>query len=147
MAVWSGKDHYRNGDIGRGRIASAGAAVAVKGTTTGITCDMDGKFVLTVPENSILIVSFVGFLSDEVTITNQTEVNITLLPDIARLDEVVIVGYGIQKKSLVTGSIAKVDSKDLANSVSTRFEQAIQGKTSGVVVVQNSGAPGSGHDD
>src|SRR5512137_1900753 len=121
-----------------------GASVVVKGTITGTTTDMDGKFSLSVPENSILLISFVGFLPEEIPVTAQTDIAVTLLPDISRLEEIVVIGYGVQKKSLVTGSIAKVEEKDLENSVSTRFEQALQGKVSGMVVAQNSGAPGSG---
>ena len=96
-----------------------GASVVVKGTTTGTTTDMDGKFSLSVPENSVLVISFVGYLTEEITIGEQTDVDVTLLPDIAKLEEIVVIGYGVQKKSLVTGSIAKVDEKDLENSVST----------------------------
>jgi TonB-dependent starch-binding outer membrane protein SusC len=121
-----------------------GASVVVKGTTTGTITDIDGNFSLTVPADGILLISFVGYLTEEITIGDQTNVDVTLLPDIAKLEEIVVIGYGVQKKSLVTGSIAKVDEKDLANSVSTRFEQALQGKVSGMVVAQNSGAPGSG---
>lgn len=121
-----------------------GATVTIKGTQQGTTTDVEGKFSLSVPENGIIVVSFVGFLTEEIAITNQTQVQAVLSPDISKLDEVVVVGYGVQKKSLVTGSIAKIESDDIQKSISTRFEQAIQGKTSGLVVAQNSGAPGSG---
>jgi TonB-dependent starch-binding outer membrane protein SusC len=140
-----GQERVITGTITSGEDGSPlpGASVVVKGTTTGTTTDMDGKFTLSVPENSTVVVSFVGYLAEEVAITTQTEITVTLLPDISRLDEIVVIGYGVQKKSLVTGSIAKVEAKDLENSVSTRFEQALQGKVSGMVVAQNSGAPGS----
>ncbi|MBN1414987.1 MAG: TonB-dependent receptor [Bacteroidales bacterium] len=121
-----------------------GASVAVKGTTTGTVTDINGNFSLSVPENSILVVSYVGYLSEELPTEGQDVINVTLLPDISKLEEIVIVGYGVQKKSLVTGSIAKVEARDMENAVSTRFEQALQGKVSGMVVAQNSGAPGSG---
>jgi TonB-dependent starch-binding outer membrane protein SusC len=141
-----GQEKVITGTITSGEDGSPlpGASVVIKGTTTGTTTDLDGKFSLSVSENSILVVSYVGFLSEEITVTTQSDISITLLPDISRLDEIVVIGYGVQKKSLVTGSIAKVEEKDLENAVSTRFEQALQGKVSGMVVAQNSGAPGSG---
>jgi TonB-linked SusC/RagA family outer membrane protein len=132
----------------KGRILSAdgeplpGASVLIKGTTTGTTTDVDGNFTLAVPENSILIVSYVGYLAEEITITTQTEVNITLVPDISKLDEVIVVGYGTQKKSVVTGSIAKVDATQLQNTKDLRVEQSLQGRTAGVVIMNNSGQPG-----
>ncbi|MBN2272820.1 MAG: TonB-dependent receptor [Bacteroidales bacterium] len=121
-----------------------GASVVVKGTTSGTTSDIDGRFVFVVPENSILVISYVGFLSEEVAVTNQTEISIELIPDISKLDEVVVVGYGIQKKSLVTGSIAKVDDKKITQTKNLRLEQALQGKVSGVAITQSSGSPGAG---
>lgn len=120
-----------------------GASVVVKGTTTGTTTDVAGKFSLLVPEGATLVISYVGYNTEEVPITTETDISVVLMPDISKLEEVVVVGYGVQKKSLVTGAISKIEAKDVANSVSTRFEQALQGRTSGLVVVQNSGAPGS----
>jgi len=141
-----GQERVITGTVTSGEDGSPlpGAAVVLKGTMTGTTTDMDGKFSLSVPENSVLVISFVGYLQEEITVAAQTDIAVTLPPDISRLEEIVVIGYGVQKKSLVTGSIAKVDEKDLENSVSTRFEQALQGKVSGMVVAQNSGAPGSG---
>jgi TonB-dependent starch-binding outer membrane protein SusC len=121
-----------------------GATVTIKGTNQGTTTSVDGNFSISVPVNGLLVISFVGYLAKEITITDQTQVQAVLSPDIEKLDEVVVVGYGVQKKSLVTGSIAKIGSEDIANTVTPRFEQAIQGKISGLVVAQNSGAPGSG---
>jgi TonB-dependent starch-binding outer membrane protein SusC len=140
-----GQERVITGKITSGEDGSPlpGASVVVKGTTTGTTTDVDGNYALSVPVDGILLISYVGFLSEEITVGEQTNIAVTLLPDIARLDEIVVIGYGVQKKSLVTGSIAKVDEKDLENSVSTRFEQALQGKVSGMVVAQNSGSPGS----
>jgi len=73
----------------------------VKGTTTGTITDVDGFFTLTVPADGILLISFVGYLTEEITIGDQTNVDVTLLPDIAKLEEIVVIGYGVQKKSLL----------------------------------------------
>jgi TonB-linked SusC/RagA family outer membrane protein len=120
-----------------------GASVVVKGTTTGTITDIDGKFTLTIPENSTLVISYVGYLAEEVAVTTQTEINLALVSDIARLEEVVVVGYGVQKKSLVTGAISKVSSDVIESSKVTRVEQVLQGKAAGVVVSQQSGSPGA----
>jgi TonB-linked SusC/RagA family outer membrane protein len=141
-----GQERVITGTITSGEDGSPlpGASVVVKGTTTGTTTDVDGKFTLSVPADGILVISYIGYLTEEITPGDQTNVTVILMPDISKLDEIIVIGYGVQKKSLVTGSISKVEEKDLANSVSTRFEQALQGKVSGMVVAQNSGAPGSG---
>lgn len=121
-----------------------GVSVVVKGTTTGTITDFDGKFVLgNVPANSTLQFSFVGMKSKEVKLGNESTLNVTLEEETIGLDEVVAIGYGTVKKSVVTGAISSIKSEDLANSSNSRAEQALQGKTAGVQVIQNSGAPGA----
>lgn len=102
-----------------------GATILIKGTSTGIITDSDGNFSISAPENSVLIFSYVGYLPEEITIVDQSVINISLVPEISNLDEVVVVGYGVQKKSLVTGSIAKVKSDDIVSTPSLRVEQAL----------------------
>lgn len=121
-----------------------GVSVVVKGTTTGTITDIDGKFILgNVPANSTLQFSFVGMKSKEVKLGNESTLNVTLEEETIGLDEVVAIGYGTVKKSVVTGAISSIKSEDLANSSNSRAEQALQGKTAGVQVIQNSGAPGA----
>jgi TonB-linked SusC/RagA family outer membrane protein len=122
-----------------------GATVVISGTTTGTTTDIDGKYSLEVPDepDAKLSFSYVGYITEEIAVAGQSEINVILIPSLETLEEVVVVGYGIQRKSLVTGSIAKIESEDISNATATRFEQALQGKTSGVVITQNSGSPGS----
>jgi TonB-dependent starch-binding outer membrane protein SusC len=120
-----------------------GATITVKGTQIAAMTDLEGKFKLSAPEDAILIVSFLGYLTQEITLNGQSEINVQLVVDDLSLDEVVVVGYGTQKKSLVTGAISKVDSKDLVKGSNLRVNQAIQGKTAGVLVQNNSGQPGS----
>ncbi|WP_347158224.1 SusC/RagA family TonB-linked outer membrane protein [Pontibacter chitinilyticus] len=121
-----------------------GASVALKGTTTGAITGVDGSYSITVPdEGGTLVVSYIGFLTQEIPVNNRSTINITLQTDAKALEEVVVVGYGTQKKSVVTGAISQVTSKDLDNQQITRVEQALQGRTSGVSIAANSGAPGA----
>ncbi|SFG33536.1 SusC/RagA family TonB-linked outer membrane protein [Pontibacter chinhatensis] len=121
-----------------------GVTVVLKGTTRGTTTDANGNFSLSVPDaNGTLVFSFIGYLPQEVQINNQSTFQISLAPDTKALEEVVVVGYGTQKKSVVTGAISSVKSTDLENQQITRVEQALQGRTTGVTVASNSGAPGA----
>lgn len=121
-----------------------GVNITIEGTTLGTISDNDGKYSVEVPrENAILIFSFVGYVSEKVQIQGQSILDIKLVPDIKSLEEVVVVGYGIQKKSNVTGAISQVKSDDIENRTITRAEEALQGKSAGVQIVNTSGAPGS----
>ncbi|MCC8197060.1 MAG: TonB-dependent receptor [Tannerellaceae bacterium] len=120
-----------------------GANVIEKGTTNGTITDMDGNFSLEVGDNAILQVSYIGYTAMELEVRGRAVVEIVLQEDSQALDEVIVVGYGIQKKSVITGAISSVKAEDMMNSSNTRPEQALQGKTSGVQVVSSSGAPGS----
>jgi TonB-linked SusC/RagA family outer membrane protein len=121
-----------------------GAAVSVKGTTTGTMTDLNGYFTLNnVPVNSTLVFSFVGMKAQERVVTESTTLDIILASNVELMDEVVVVGYGTQKKSLVTGAISKVEGDDLRKSADMRVTQSLQGKTAGVVIMSNSGQPGS----
>ncbi|MBS0010264.1 MAG: SusC/RagA family TonB-linked outer membrane protein, partial [Bacteroidales bacterium] len=121
-----------------------GVSVSAKGTTLGIMTDMDGYYQLNnVPANSTLVFSFVGMKTQEIQVTESTTLNVRLASDEELLDEIIVVGYGTQKKSLVTGAIAKVEGDDLRKAADMRVTQALQGKTAGVVITANSGQPGS----
>ena len=121
----------------------AGSSVTVKNSSTGTTTNDKGEFTLSVPSTArILVVTFVGYETREIAITDgPMEVSISKL--VSKLDEVIVVGYGTQKRSVITGSISKVSSKDLENVPNGRVEQALQGRVSGVTILQNSGQPGS----
>lgn len=119
-----------------------GVSILEKGTKKGAISDIDGHFTLTTHRGATLVFSYVGFTSQEVKATSQT-VKIALKEDQKALDEVVVVGYGVQKKSDVTGAISSVKDEDVANRTITSAEEALQGKTSGVQVVTTSGMPGS----
>ncbi len=121
-----------------------GATIMVKGSTDGTLTDLDGKFTLQVPTTATtLVVSFIGMVSQEIAVTGEP-VKVTLLTSSTNLDQIVVVGYGVKKKSLVTGAISSVKSKDLKTTSTSRADQAIQGKVSGVMVLPTSGSPGAG---
>lgn len=120
-----------------------GVSVKVKGTATGTVTDVNGNYSLRVPTNATLNFSFIGFASQDVPTGSRSVINVTLTESANNLNEVVVVGYGTQKKAVVTGSISHVSPADLKDQQVTRIDQALQGRTSGVDVVQSSGAPGS----
>lgn len=121
-----------------------GATIVVKGTSVGAVTDGNGIFSIQAASDDILVISFVGYTSVEQPVGTASELNVVLDPDVGQLEEVVVVGYGVEKKSLVTGAIAKVSSEDIEKSNTLRIEQALQGKTAGVSITQVSGQPGSG---
>jgi len=121
-----------------------GANIVIKGTSNGTVSDLDGKYTLNVPAGAILVFSFVGFASQEIPVNNQTEINLTLGDDMSDLDEFVVVGYGMQRKSDLTGSISSLDSEEINRLPVSNVTQALQGRVSGVQVTSNSGAPGAG---
>ena len=99
-----------------------GASISVKGTTTGTISDMNGVFTLDVKNGDILEISFIGYLSHTVKVGTQTDLQIVLKEDTQALDEVVVVGYGVQKKSVMTAAISRVTSDDLEKLTPTRVE-------------------------
>ena len=120
-----------------------GATIIIKGTNNGTTSDFDGNFLINANEGDILEISFVGFESQEVLVTNQNSYNISMISD-NELDEVVLTGYGVIKKSDVTGSMSSLDSDDFNEGIVSNIDQLIQGRVSGVQISQNDGEPGSG---
>ena len=121
-----------------------GVNVVIKGTRNGTVTDLDGNFRIAVPgPEAVLEFSFIGYITKEVTVGNQSTVNVALEPDVQQLEEVVVVGYGTQKKSDLTGAVASVSGDRLRNTVTANVDQALQGRVSGVQVTQNSGRPGA----
>lgn len=121
-----------------------GASVLVKGTTNGTITDIDGNFTLSgLSAGSVIEVSYIGYVTQSLTVQDATPLQIVLKEDTETLDEVVVVGYGVQKKSVVTASIAKVSSDDLASTAPTRMDNALKGLAAGVTVTSSSGQPGA----
>ncbi|KXX69890.1 hypothetical protein AVL50_13490 [Flammeovirga sp. SJP92] len=124
-----------------------GVNVKVKGTSTGTISDFDGNYKLSVPEGSTeLVFSFIGYTQQSVVIGSQTTINISLEEDVEQLEEVIVVGYQVQKKSVVTGAIASVKSEDITQTPIQNAAQSLQGRTPGVLVTPVSGQPGAGID-
>ncbi len=121
-----------------------GVTVIIKGTTTGTTTDIDGNYFLkNVPLDSLVVYSYIGMESQEFKFDGRTKYDVVLLPVATKLDDVVIVGYGVQKKSVVTGAIAKIDAESIDETSNLRAEDAMQGRLAGVTVTSNSGQPGA----
>ena len=118
-----------------------GASVVEKGSSNGSVTDLDGKFSVSTIPGTTLVVSYVGYKSQEVKA--KENMNITLQEDAQVLDNVVVIGYGVQKKSVVTASIAKVSSDDLEGKTRLRADDALKGMAAGVNVTSASGQPGS----
>lgn len=122
-----------------------GANVLEKGTNNGVQTDFDGKFFLnTKNENVVLKISYVGYITQEVEVKWDEEIMISLVEDTASLDEVVLIGYGSQKKSDLTGATSQISAKDFEKQPMVSVDQALQGRLAGVQVTQNNGVPGSG---
>lgn len=121
--------------------AIIGASVVIKGTSQGTVTDLDGNFTVQVNPGQVLTISYIGYVSQDVKATNGMK--IVLKEDNTTLDELVVVGYGVQKKSVVTASIAKVSSGDLAGKAPVRVENALKGLAAGVNVTSSSGQPGA----
>lgn len=119
-----------------------GVSVVQKGTTNGTITDVDGNYSLTLPEGETVVFSFIGMETVEV-IADQTTINVTMNEAFTDLDEVVVVGYGVQKKSVVTAAISSVSAEDLESSKPSRIEDVLKGKVSGVQITQSSGQPGA----
>lgn len=123
----------------------AGATVSLKGTTTATVTDQDGRFSLTVPASGgVLVVSYTGMGTEELAVSRAGALNFSLSDMPGSLNEVVVIGYGQQKKSLVTGAISSVKADQLSTVSAIRLDQALQGRTSGVYIAPTSGQPGAG---
>ncbi len=120
-----------------------GVSVKVQGTSTGSVTDVNGNYTINTQPNATLIATYVGYATQTVSIAGESVVNITMTEETTNLNDVVVVGYGTQKKSVLTGSVTRVTSRDLENQQVVRVDQALQGRTSGVAVVASSGAPGA----
>lgn len=123
-----------------------GATVQVKNSNRGVVTDIDGNFTIKVANNGTLVISYIGYKSQEIKIKGDKKLNIKLEPDNAMLDEVVVVGYGSMKKSDLTGSVSSVNSKSIEGFKTGSVVEALGGQIAGVQITQSDGTPGSGFD-
>lgn len=124
------------------KVPMIGVSVIEKGTSNGVISDLDGNYELQVKEGATIVFSYVGYVTQEKKVTANI-VNITMKEDSKTLDEVVVVGYGVQRKSDLTGAISSVKTEDIENRSITRAEEALQGKTAGVQLVSTTAQPGT----
>ena len=122
-----------------------GASVMEKGTTNGTVTDFDGNFTLNVNPGATIVISYIGYETQEIKVGNQSNINITLSEDDAVLEEVVVVGYGTMKKKLVTGATVQVKGEEIAKLNTTNALEAMQSSTPGVQITQQSSQPGKGY--
>ncbi len=123
-----------------------GATVSVKGTTTGTITDVDGSFTISAAAGDILVISYVGYANTEITVGTQTSLSIQLAAEATQLDDIVVVAYGVQKKSDVTGAIGSANTEDFNKGIVVNPGQLLQGKIAGVNVSNVSGEPGAAQD-
>jgi len=121
-----------------------GVSIAVKGTTRGTSTDADGNYKISVSGSAVLTITSVGYLSQDVSVGNRARIDVSLVTDTKSLKEVVVVGYGTQKKSQMTGAISSVNAKQIQELPITNARQALQGRAAGVDVVQPGSKPGAG---
>ncbi|MDR1171069.1 MAG: TonB-dependent receptor [Bacteroidales bacterium] len=121
-----------------------GVNVVVQGTTTGVVTGSDGKYSISVPDkNAVILFSFIGYSSQETTVGDRTLINVSMVEDTREIEEVVVVGYGVQKKETLTGAVSKISSKDLTVAPVANTTNALAGRLPGLTVIQQSGQPGS----
>lgn len=120
-----------------------GVNIVIQGTTTGVITDLDGNYSIQISDPAaVLAFSYLGYLTETIVVGEQTKIDVLLIPDIQSLDEVVVIGYGTQRKKVVTGAIASLDAEDITSTPVLRVDQAMQGRSAGVQVTSLSGQPG-----
>ena len=125
-------------------LAVIGASVIQQGTSNGVITDLDGNYSINVPANATLQFSSIGYVEQAIAVAGQSNINVVLEEDAELLEETVVIGYGVQKKSDLTGAVASIREGDLKNRSVTDAGAALQGKAAGVQIINNSGAPGTG---
>jgi TonB-linked SusC/RagA family outer membrane protein len=121
-----------------------GATIQIKGTGTGVATDFDGSYKIEVPNGeTILVFSYIGLETQEILVGTQETISLTLTENASVLDEIIVIGYGTQKRSNISGSVGVITAEEITETPVLRVEQALQGRTAGVQIAQNSGSPGS----
>ncbi len=151
LVVISSEEFNKQGTKVTGKVSDVdgnplpGVNIVEVGTTNGAVTDLDGNYSITVSsEDAVLSFSFIGFLTKEIEVGGQTTIDVMLVEDITALDEVVVIGYGQQRKKDLSGSVVSVDAKTLEKVPNASFEQAMQGRVPGIQITQASNAPGGG---
>ncbi len=120
-----------------------GANIVVKGTSNGTISDLDGKFTINAPDNAILQISYIGFISKEIPVDSRSSITVSLVEKTSELDEIVVVGYGMQKRLNIAGSVSSIKANDIIKTPVSTVSNALAGKLPGLITLQSSGLPGS----
>lgn len=138
----------------KGRVTSTvdgqtipGVNITVDGTNKSTTTDLDGNYTINASESDILVFSFIGFATKEIAVSGQKTINVVLSADVSKLDEVVVVGYGTQKRSKISGSVSEVSQKAIARNPSPNLSNSLVGQATGIIATQRSGEPGKDGSD
>lgn len=121
-----------------------GVNIFLKGTSTGTISDIDGNYSIQAKADDVLVLSFIGYLRQEIKIGSNVRINVNMVADMQSLDEMIVIGYGKQKKSDLTGSVASINAEEVQNVPAPGIDRALQGRVAGVQINANGGAPGSG---
>lgn len=150
LAVFFSQIIFAQGSVITGTVTDGsgmpiiGANILVQGSSVGAATDFDGNYSINASAGDVLVFSYIGFKQQEVTVANEQTINVNLEEDSQSLDEVIVVAYGTSTKKDLTGAVSTVSSEELTNFPATNVDQALQGKSAGIQVTQNSGAPGAG---
>ncbi|MBA4055525.1 MAG: SusC/RagA family TonB-linked outer membrane protein, partial [Marivirga sp.] len=151
IAISSLNDAYSQAKTVRGKVTAAddgtaipGANILIKGTSTGSVTDLNGEFNISVQDNSTLVISVIGYTTQEVQVSDKTVIDISMVADVTSLQEVIVVGYGTQLKREITGSVQTVSGEDLRDLPVSQITQKMQGRLAGVQINQTTGKPGQG---
>ncbi|WP_343328527.1 TonB-dependent receptor [Polaribacter staleyi] len=131
------------GNVTGGGQPLPGVSILVKGTTNGVVSDFDGNYVIKAKNNSTLIFAYIGFATKEIKVNGKKSINVSLSEDVSQLDEIVVIGYGTQKKKELTGAVSQIKSEEIMKISTSDLSSALQGQIAGVTVVASDGAPGS----
>ncbi|KAA1247523.1 TonB-dependent receptor [Aquimarina sp. RZ0] len=130
--------------VDQSNIGIPGVNIALQGKSIGEITDFDGNFSINASPEDVLVISYIGYITEKITVGSQTNIFVQLKEDVATLDDVVVIGYGTRRKSDLTGAVSQVTAKSFESQPITRVEEAIQGRAAGVTVARNNGAPGAG---
>ena len=144
ISGWAQNVQVKGTVLDTDNITVIGASVVEKGTTNGVVTDYDGNFTITVPTDATIVISYVGYLTQEIAVNGRQSLEVVLIEDVEMLDEVVVVGYGTLKKSDMTGAISSVDVDELSKRSTTNPAEALQGKIAGVNIMKSGGNAGAG---
>ena len=141
MCTISAQKIKLKGTVSGGGMSLPGASVVVKGTTNGTVTDFDGLYEIEANANDVIVISYVGFKTMDIVVNNRTAIDVQMVEDTAKLDEVVVIGYGTSKRKDLTGSISSVKAEEIDKIKTVSFEGALAGRVSGVQIVSSEGGP------